>query len=404
MILENCSYLRDSRAQRQVRVLMSEGYQVSVISPRSDERVGYFSKDRVHIYQFPTVPTLHTILGYLFEYVYAMCFISVLTAYVFFRRGFDVLHIANPPDSMVLVTSFYKLLGKRIIYDQHDLCPELYVAKFPHPHRYLLRLQLLLEKMSYRLADHTIVTNESARKIAMRRGGLAQSGVTVVRNGPEMELLQAESVDAELRKKSPHIILFAGIIGFQDGVDCLCRALHILRFELGREDFLCVVVGDGEALPYIKNLCSNLEIDNRMIFTGWIREPHVYFRYISTGDICVAPEPSNEYNDRSTFVKIMEYLVCGRAIVAFDLAENRVSAGNAALYATPNDERQFAEKVAQLMDNDILRQKLGEHGRRRIEAALAWQYSIPNLLAVYDLVLQSKQVADGVAVKSPTVK
>lgn len=404
MILENCGYFRDSRAQRQVRALLSQGYQVSVISPRSPETRWHRCTDDIHIYQFPVVPSFHTSLGYLFEYLYAMLAISVLTAYVSCTRGFDVVHIANPPDCMVLVTAFYKLIGKRIIYDQHDLCPELYAAKFPHPNRFLLRLQFLLERVSYRLADHTIVTNESGREIAIRRGGLAQSRVTVVRNGPEMERANEQDTDLALRPKYAHIILFAGITGYQDGLDYLCRIVRSLRYDLGREDFLCLVVGDGPALPYIKNLSKALRVENLMSFVGWVSEPNLYFRYIATADICVAPEPSNEYNNLSTFVKIMEYLVCGRPIVAFDLPENRFSAGDAALYATPNNERQFAEKLAELMDDDTLRLTLGERGRQRIKTSLAWQYSIPKFLAVYDLVLQSKAVANGLPDKSPTVK
>jgi len=115
----------------------------------------------------------------------------------------------------------------------------------------------------------------------------------------------------------------------------------------------------------------------------------LYFRYLSTADICVSPEPSNSYNDRSTFVKMMEYMLVGKPIVAFDLLESRVSAGEAALYAEPDDVRGFALKLNELMDNPGLRRSMGEVGRRRIQTQLAWQHSIPHLLAAYDQVRQA---------------
>ena len=386
MILENCSYLRDARVSKEARALTKNGYAVSVISPELGKWPSRFQIDGVTIYGFPQVAFCHGTLGHLLEYAYATLAIAAITAYVWLTRGFDIVHIANPPDCLVPVTSIYKIIGKRIIYDQHDLSPELYGARFSRSNALLLRVQLRLELLSYQLADHVIVTNESYRQIAMSRGGQAETKITVVRNGPELERLQGLRVDEELRQRSPNIIAFAGITGYQDGLDYLCRALKSLRCDLGRTDFLCIVLGDGDAFPDIKRLAHELGIDEKIWFVGWVNDMDAYFRYLSTADICVAPEPSNGYNDRSTFVKIMEYMLAGKPIVAFDLPESRSSAEGSALYASPNNYQEFAAKLAVLMDDEALRRSMGEVGRRRIENKLAWQHSIPSLLAVYDLV------------------
>lgn len=389
MVLENCSYLRDARVSKQAGALTRHGYVVSVISPESHPWLSRQEIDGVTVYGFPHLSFCRGTLGYLLEYAYATLAIALITAYVWITRGFDIVHIANPPDCIVPVLAVYKIVGKRIIYDQHDLGPELYVARFSRSNGWLLRMQLRLELLSYRLADHVIVTNESYRQIAVSRGGQAEAKVTVIRNGPELERLQALRIDEELRRKSPNIIAFAGITGYQDGLEYLCRAVSSLRSDLGRTDFLCMVLGDGDALPDIKKLAQELGIDEKIWFAGWVSDSDAYFRYLSTADICVAPEPSNRYNDRSTFVKIMEYMLAGKPIVAFDLPESRFSAGDSALYASPNNHQDFAAKLSALMDDATLRSSMGELGRRRIETSLAWQYSIPNLLAVYDLVARS---------------
>src|SRR5919199_6271034 len=89
----------------------------------------------------------------------------------FRRKGFDVIHAANPPDTFALIAAFYKLLGKRFVYDHHDLTPELYYACFgEQANRYTYRALRLLEYLSCRLADHVIATNHSYKAIEMRRG------------------------------------------------------------------------------------------------------------------------------------------------------------------------------------------------------------------------------------------
>lgn len=390
MILENCSYLRDARVGKEAKALRQKGYQVSVISPEPGRLPSRILIEDITIFGFPQMSFGSGTAGYFLEYLYATLAIASITAYLWITQGFDIVHIANPPDCLVLVTSVYKLFGKWLIYDQHDLSPELYVARFPLPNRFLVRIQLLLERLSYRLADHVIVTNESCKEIAKRRGGISESKVTIVRNGPAFEQFNNLQVDADLRSRAPFIIAFAGITGYQDGLDYLCRALLSLRTEMRKEDFLCIVLGDGDALSNVKNLAHRLAIDDKMWFTGWVSDPNLYRRYLATADICVAPEPSNSYNDRSTFVKIMDYMAAGKPIVAFDLPENRFSAGEAALYAMPNSYQEFAAKLAVLMDNEGLRHSIGKAGRQRIDTNLAWGYSVPHLLAVYDAVIMSE--------------
>src|SRR5204863_1407226 len=156
-----------------------------------------------------------------------------------------------------------------------------------------------------------------------------------------------------------------------------CRALHYLHSTLGRKDFLCVVLGDGDALRDIQAVAHQLDLDSSIWFAGWISNRDLYWRYLASADICVSPEPSNSYNDRSTFVKIMEYMAVGKPIVAFDLPESRFSAGQAALFAASNNEKEFAAKLNQLMVSQDLRQYMGVFVRHRLVSDIAWQYSIP---------------------------
>jgi glycosyltransferase involved in cell wall biosynthesis len=391
MLVENSTYPSDVRVRREAQSLVGAGYRVTVISPAGSGQPAYEWLDGVYVYRFPPPPEANSVLGYLWEYGYAMVMMFWLSLRVLAREGFDVIHVANPPDTLVLIAAVYKLLGKRFIFDHHDLAPEMYVARFGGRGNPLLTRALLwLERLSCQLADCVIVTNESYRQIDARRNKVPSHKIAVVRNGPDQKQLQPLPPDQELRGLNRTVIGYVGVTGFQDGVDCLLRALGHLVYDVGRTDFVCVIVGKGDALEMLKKLAAELAIEPYVQFRGWVSDPQQVTRYLCSVDICVAPEPSNPYNDHSTVVKMGEYMAAGRPIVAFDLPEHRYTAQDAALYVQPNDELAFARALAELMDDQERRIVMGATGRRRVETDLLWQHSVPRLLQLYQALFAKR--------------
>jgi glycosyltransferase involved in cell wall biosynthesis len=388
MLLENLPFPQDLRVRREANALHSAGYRVTVICPAHQGQAFRETIKGVRVFRYPAPPAANGFLGYVWEYGYSMLASLLLSVLVFCGEGFDVVHAHNPPDTFVFIALLYKLFDKRFVYDHHDLSPEMYQAKFPgggNPAVY--RALVWLEKLSCRFADHVIVTNESYAKIARERGRVPGARVTIVRNGIELSRLE-ESIrpDRGLEEMGKTIIGYVGVMGFQDGVDYLVRALHHLVYGLGRRDFYCILVGGGDAWLDLKAQAHELGLDEYVRFTGFVFGDGLR-RYLSASDICVDSAPSSPYSDRSTMFKIMEYMSLQKPIVAFDLPEHRFTAQHAAVYVPPNDERAFAQALAELMDDPRRRVALGVFGRRRIKTQLAWDYSVPNLLRVYRLVL-----------------
>ena len=382
MVVENCPYERDPRAQREAKALSAAGHVVSIICQAEKGRPWFEIIDGLSVYRFGSWRSKGGKLSYLLEYTLSGMAITFLSLFVLISKGFDVIHLANPPDLMVPGAAIYKLIGKQIIYDQHDLCPELYVAKFPNPKTSIFRFLLRMEALSIRLADHIITPNDSYKKTDMARNAVVESKITVVRSGPDLP--RCKDVDVQLRGISKNILAYAGMIGFQDGVDLLCSILHKVRYSLGRENFYCVVIGTGDALQKIRNLTVELRLEDKVRFTGWINDFGKYHCLLNAADICISPEPYNPYNDQSTFLKVMDFMAIGKPIVAFDLAETRFTAGESAVYARPNDLEDFAHSLVKLMDNPALRKEMGQCGRRLIREKLAWKHSVPKLLCLYD--------------------
>lgn len=388
MLLENSSYPMDVRVRREAKSLVSvAGYHVMVIAPSSPGQPQHEMIEGVRIYRYPAPPPAMSFLGYLWEYGYSMLVIFLLSLRVLMRDGFDIVHAHHPPDAFGFIGAFYRLLGKRFVLDHHDLAPELYYARFGGKgSRLVYQVLITLEEFACKVADHVITTNESYKIIEMRRSNVPEERITIVRNGPVLcDLCDTDSdPNSDLRREGRTIIGYAGVMGTQDGVDYLLRALHRVIVDLGRRDFVCILVGSGDAFPRLKSLAQQLDISDYVVFTGWLDEQPEVARYISAMDICVAPEPSDPYNDRSTAIKIMQYMAHGKPTVAFDLPEHRFTAQDAAVYARPNDELDYARQIVLLMDDPNKRKKMGKRGRERVEAELAWSHQEKHLLRAYE--------------------
>ncbi len=389
MLLENNPYPQDGRVRREAVSLTEAGYRVTVICPAASGQRWAETVNGVRVYRYPVPPNRGSTAGYILEYSYSLLVTGIVAAYLAVVRGFDVVHAHNPPETLALLGGIFKIFGKRFVFDHHDLSPEMYLARFgksPDARGVMYRILLALETLSFRLADHVIASNESYRAVAMERGGVALEQTTVVRNGPDLDRVYLRAPDEELQARAPTIIAYVGVMGIQDGVDYLLRALHHLKEDLGRTDFCAVLMGSGDAVPALHTLSLDLGLAHQVWFTGNLSDDELLMRYLSTSDIGVDPGPSNPYNDRSTTIKIGEYMALAKPVVAFDLPEHRVTAGEAALYAKPNSEPDFAHKLAELMDDPAQRKQMGEIGRNRIVNSLSWAHQEPKLLAAYESI------------------
>ncbi len=391
MVVENQGYPTDPRVRAEALALTAAGYDVTVIAPNFDRRRSAETIDGVHVRRYPAPPTGAGFAAYLLEYLYATATSVVMVLRVLIGRGFDVLHLHNPPDTLWAAAVPAKMAGKRVIFDHHDLTPEMYDAIYgPRAPALVKSMLLMLERVTFRVADHVISTNESYREVAIGRGRVPSDRVTVVRNGPDLHRVRPVKPDPDLRARAGTIVGYVGLMAKQDGVDGLLHAVRHLVHGLGRRDVLFVLIGYGDEADELRRLAEELEIGRWVWFTGKISDDETFRRYLSTADFCVTPDPATPYAEHSTMIKMMEYMALGKAIVAFDLRENRASAGEAAVYALGNDPVAFAHAIAALMDDPVRRAKMGEEGRQRVEDGLSWAHSIPHLLAVYETVVRSR--------------
>lgn len=389
IIVENLPVPFDARVWKEALALRTAAYQVTVLCPRDKghER-GYEFLDGIHIYRHPLAKEGRNLPSYLWEYGTALFWQLLYTWWIYLRRGFGVIQGCNPPDNIFLVAVPFKLFGVRYIFDHHDVNPELYFSKFGRKDLFY-HVQLWLERLTFFFSDVVISTNQTYKAIAAGRGGVDPERVFVVRNGPDLATFRAVTPKPELKHGKPFLVGYVGTMNVQEGLDILIEVADHIR-SLGRRDVHFTCVGGGPELGNLRRMIAEKGLDEMFNFTGRISDADL-LDIMSTADVCVNPDRPCEMNDLSTMIKIMEYMALAKPIVQFDLKEGRFSAQDASLYCDTRDPvASFSAAILWLLEHPEERQRMGGVGRLRVQKELAWEYSIPHLLAAYERALSKR--------------
>jgi glycosyltransferase involved in cell wall biosynthesis len=383
IIVENMTVPVDFRVWKEARSLQNAGYEVVVLCPKGwGHNKSYELLEGVHIYRHPTAKEGNSRFDYIFEYSYALFWETLFSWWIFLRHGFRVIQGCNPPDNIFLVALPFKLFGVKYIFDHHDVIPELYFSKYERK-GLLYKLQVWLEKATFRCSDVVMSTNNSYREIAISRGGMREENVFVVRNGVDPKAFKPVPSNPARKQGKKYLVGYVGTMSTQEGLDILIDVAQHLK-NAGRNDVHFTCIGGGPGLASLRQLTREKNLEDTVTFTGRIPEADLV-EILSTADVCVNPDKPCPMNSMSTMIKIMEYMALGKPIVQFEGKEGRFSAQDASLYSDGNDRvADFAEKIVWLLDHPEERARMGEFGRRRIEKDLAWEYSVEKLLAAYE--------------------
>jgi glycosyltransferase involved in cell wall biosynthesis len=392
IIVQNLPVPFDRRVWQEATSLRKAGFGVSVVCPmkkictKSYERL-----EGVDIYRYPLIYEADKgVAGYFAEFAYCWVASAWLALKAYLRCPFQVIHACNPPDTFFALAMLFRPLGVKFVFDHHDLCPEMYVAKGRRPRGILYRMQLLLERLSLRTADMVIAVNQSHRDIALERGGVDPAKLVIVRSGPPRAWADIRAVEPKLKGGRKYLVVYLGEMCQQDGV---AHLLHAIRHYVDSwpDDTLFALIGGGPDQQHMKELALNLNLSEWVHFTGRVAD-EVLWQYLATADVCVDPDPYTEWSDRSTMNKVIEYLAFGKPVVAFNLTEHRRSAEGAAVYVEPNDNSSLAVNIRELLVDERRREVMGHYGQHRFYQRLAWENSELELVQMFSRLLTATKV------------
>ncbi|PEQ95241.1 glycosyltransferase WbuB [Bacillus sp. AFS006103] len=381
IIVENLPVPFDTRVWQEATTLVENGYVVSVICPKGKGYTkDYELLNGVHIYRHDLPNEGNGFGGYLKEYTTALREEIRLAKKIYKEIGFDVIQGCNPPDNIFLVARKFKKYGVKFVFDHHDICPELFEAKFGTK-GLLYQSQVWLEKQTYKHCSFAFVTNESYKKIAIERGKMDPDKVIVLRSGPKLERMKIMPPMESIKRGYKYMVGYLGVIGQQEGIEYLLQAAKYIKEH--DNNVFWGIVGGGPHLESLKKMAHDMGLDDCVEFTGRAPEQQM-LEYLNTADVCVNSDEFNSMNDKSTMNKILEYMALAKPIVQFELTEGRYSAQKASLYAKNNDAEDMAKKIIELLKDPEKRRKMGEVGRKRVVNELSWEHTSKALLKGYE--------------------
>ena len=387
IVVQNLPVPFDRRVWQEASSLRRHGFGVAVICPKMGEFTSSYERlEDVDIYRYPMIyEGDQKAAGYLVEFIYCWLATLWLALKAYAHRPFRAIHACNPPDTFFALALLFRPLGVKFVFDHHDLCPELFLAKGHSSTSLLYRGLLALERMTLRSAHLVIAVNESHKAIALGRGAVPESRVAVVRSGPRCGWPDGHAACPDLKRGRKHMVMFLGVMGEQDGIDHLLSAIQTYR-TMAPDDTLFALVGGGPNLPHMKALAAQMGLASEVYFTGRIPDDELR-NYLATADVCVDPDPITEFNNLCTMNKIIEYMAFGRPIVAFNLLEHRRSAESAAVYVSENDDAALGRAIRELLLDDERREKMSQFARTRFREVLAWENSEQQLITTYRKLL-----------------
>jgi glycosyltransferase involved in cell wall biosynthesis len=389
IIVENLPVPLDRRVWQEACALRDAGYAVTVVCPQMRGYTKSFEVlEGITIYRHWIAEEARGVLGFIAEYASAL-WGEVRCAFKAWRsNGFDVIHLCNPPDLLFLVALPFKLfMGVRVIYDVHDLAPEMFEAKFGR-RGLLYRCVCLAERITLRLSDAVMATNQSVLAAVTRRGKKNNDEVFVVRTAPS-KLNQSLPADPQLKNGKRYLVGYIGVMGNADGVNYLVEAAHHIVNTRRRSDVQFLLMGSGPEHPDLVKQRDALGLGNFMALPGRVSDEFL-FAALKTIDLGVACDPINAYNDHCTMNKTLEYMAFGKAQVMFGTREGRYSAGEAARYVPENSAAQLGDAIIETLDDEVARHRMGEIGRQRLLTELSWERSVEQLLQTYRKALETR--------------
>ena len=385
IIVENLPVPLDRRVWQEACALRDAGYEVVVICPRMR---GYDTPEEklegIQIYRHWISEEAGGFLGFFREYTSALFGEFWLACKAWRRHRFKIVHLCNPPDLLFLVALPFKLLcGVKIIYDVHDIWPEMFEAKFPNRGVFYWLVRAA-ERITYACADVVLATNQSVEETAVRRGGKDPGDVFIVRTAPAIRKGDYQA-DLSLKKGKTFLIGYVGVMGDADGVSYLIDAAAHIVHALGRHDVQFLLMGTGPEHANLVAQRDRLGLREFVELPGRVSNESL-FTALATMDVGVSCDPINTYNDHCTMNKVLEYMTFAKPQVLFDLKEGRASAGDAAIYVPENSAQKLGEAIVRLLDDPALRDNMGRLGEDRLRTQLNWERSVEQLLKAYQVV------------------
>jgi len=366
--LTSCHSPFDDRIfHKEVKSLVKAGYNVVLIAQHDREE----TVDGVRIVPLPK-------LGNRFERMTKVVWKLLRLA---LKEKAEIYHFHDP--ELIPIGLALKLLGKKVIYDVHELVYFSIEDKAWLRVKFLRKLAqlayLFMERLSVRLFDQLILAEDDYENYCKQKHKNFCK-YTIVRNYPILSLIRNAPAIAHTNKKKL-VLIYAGGLGKLRGIKEIIQAM---KFVGGKVELQ--LLGKWESKEFEKK-CKDLEGFKYTKYLGFVPLGEVY-KYTKRADVGISIlYPVKNYLT-SMPVKAYEYMFCALPMVMSDFPCWQETFGECALFADPYNPKDIADKILYLLDNPDKAKQLGDRGKQLTEEKYSWEVESKKLVELYEKMLK----------------
>ena len=386
------SYPADPRPRRAVDAMLQQGMRVDLICLRSDNAPKHESSGGLEIFRLPITHRRAGKLTYAWTYSAFILVSAGILALRSLRRRYDLIHIHNMPDILVLSGVVPKALGAKVILDLHDPMPELMMTIFnAGQESRSVRLMRWLEKWSIARADRVITVNLACKRIFASRSCAADK-IGVVMNSPDEAIFplcapRRRCTEGEARSK-PFVIMYHGSVVERNGLDLAVKALARVKTEIPGAELRIF----GRKTPFLEQVLADSQqmgLGNCVRYFGPRRLEDLAAE-IDICDVGVIPNHRCAFSEINTPTRIFEYLSRGKPVVAPRTPgiQDYFSA-DSLLFFEPGNVVELAGQLAYTASHPRQALDTAQRGQQ-VYAAHAWSQEREKLLAMSVALLSGK--------------
>lgn len=390
MVVHGPYPIGEPRVARQARAAREDGFDVDVVATRRESEAPVEVVDGVRVFRLPVEHRRGGgILHVLREYFGFAALATLRVTRLSLRRRYSVVQVHNPPDFLIAAAIVPKLLGSRIVFDVHDLAPDLFASRFDGRRGGALVDAALrwTERVAARLADAVVTVHEPYRQVLIARSAPA-SKVTVVMNSLDESLLPQEP-EPPRTEGADFRVFYHGTVTAWYGLEMLVEAFASVITDLPHARL--EIQGEGDALAAVHDRAQALSVSSRVNAPGTYL-PHADVLALAQGaDVGVIPNLPTRLNQFALSSKLFEYVALGIPVVSADLPTIRAHFDDSEIrYFRAGDAESLAEAILDVAGNP-------QHAMERVAAARARYeaYRWPGHAARYLAVLEGDRSARG---------
>ena len=359
----------EPRVQRQAAAALDAGYEVDVVCLRHAGELGEQTVDGARVYRLPVSHDRGAgVAGMAVEYLLFVALALGRVARLHGRRRYRVVHVSNPPDLLILAGLLPRWLGARLLFDVHDLTPDLFEWRFGASRWRGLARRLLVaqERLACRLADDLMTVHDGCAAVLRERSASTGREISIVMNTLDERLLPPGRADARTEFADPVRLVYHGSITQLYGVHVLVEALARLVSE---RPVRLTVIGDGDERPRLVDQAEHAGLAGRVEFSdGYLPIERTLAR-VAESDVGVVPLVGMPINRFSLPSKLFEYVALGLPVVCSRTETiARHFSDEELTYVTPGDASDLARGLLEVLNDPAAAHEKACRARARYDA------------------------------------